>query len=114
MNKIEIICYILSAYFFGIATGSFIAVGVHNHIYKERKKTEKHKPPRLCYIRRALVGASPSAIITLCTLGLRGRCRRCAGCEANVREMWWGVFKTGLKNPERCEAAKEAKKEDDQ
>lgn len=38
MNKLEIICYIVSAYFFGIATGCFVSVGVHNHTYWRRKK----------------------------------------------------------------------------
>lgn len=38
MNTVAIICYIVSAYFFGISTGSFIAVGVHNAIYRSKKK----------------------------------------------------------------------------
>lgn len=40
MNKVEIVCYLLSAYFFGISTGSFLAVAVHNAIYGSKKKKE--------------------------------------------------------------------------
>lgn len=41
MNKAEIICYIISAYFFGISTGCFISRIIHNSIYK--KRSEKHE-----------------------------------------------------------------------
>ena len=43
MNKAEIICYIISAYFFGISTGCFISRIIHNSIYKRKPK----KCPRL-------------------------------------------------------------------
>jgi hypothetical protein len=58
--------------------------------------SEKHKPPKLCYIRQALVVASPSAVFTRCTLGLRHGCRRCTGCEANVAEQWADSLEKGL------------------
>ena len=41
MNIAAIICYIVSAYFLGISTGCFISVAVHNHIYRDKKKTRK-------------------------------------------------------------------------
>ena len=54
MNKVEIICYIVSAYFFGISTGSFIAVGVHNHIYRDKKK--RRPPKEAAVARRSIDG----------------------------------------------------------
>lgn len=57
----------------------------------------KHKPPLTCYLRRALVGGSPSAIFARCSLGLKHRCPKCKGCTANVVELWQENFDKGIK-----------------
>lgn len=57
----------------------------------------KHEAPRLCRIRRALFGASPSAILGRCTLGLRHGCRACKGCEHNVAEIMLEGFEEGTR-----------------
>jgi hypothetical protein len=57
----------------------------------------KHEAPRLCRIRRALFGVSPSAIFSRCTLGLRHGCRACKGCEHNVAELRLEGFEEGAK-----------------
>lgn len=59
--------------------------------------TLKHEAPRYCRIRRALFGASPSAIFGRCTFGLRRGCRACKGCEHNVIEAWQEGFAEGFK-----------------
>lgn len=63
---------------------------------------KKHAPPKWCRIRRAIVGASPSAILR-CTLGLRSGCSKCKGCTENVGERIHEGFMAGLeegmKNP---------------
>lgn len=57
----------------------------------------KHEAPRLCRIRRALFGASPSAIFSRCTFGLHHGCRACKGCEHNVAEAWLEGFEEGMR-----------------
>lgn len=57
---------------------------------------KKHAPPRRCYVRRWVVGSSPSAICARCLLGLRSGCSKCEGCTANVREQRAEGFKEGL------------------
>lgn len=76
----------------------------------------KHKPPLICYLRRALVGASPSAIMARCTLGLRHGCPKCKGCRANAREAWTEYFKKGLDDGLRAQdlILDDTKKEDKQ
>lgn len=59
--------------------------------------TRKHPPQRSCYIRRALVGASPSAIFSSCTLGLRHRTKKCKECTENVPERMLEGFGEGLR-----------------
>lgn len=71
----------------------------------------KHEAPRRCRIRRALFGASPSAILGRCTLGLRHGCRACKGCDHNVAEAWQEGFAEGL--GEEKESALEKLKEMD-
>lgn len=56
----------------------------------------KHEPPRTCRWRRALLGASPSAIFSTCLLGLRQTRKACKGCEANVAELIQEGFAEGL------------------
>lgn len=38
MNKLEIICYIISAFFMGISAGCLIAAGVHRRIWGHKSK----------------------------------------------------------------------------
>ena len=71
--------------------------------------TLKHEAPRYCRIRRALFGASPSAIFSRCTFGLRNGCRACKGCEHNVREQWLEWFQAGAAKAESIQI-EEAKK----
>lgn len=71
----------------------------------------KHRAPIRCYLRRALFGASPSAILGRCTLGLRHGCRACKGCDHNVAEAWQEGFAEGL--GEEKESALEKLKEMD-
>ena len=59
-----------------------------------------HSPPKSCYIRRALVGASPSAIFSKCTLGLHNG-PKCKGCDANVSEKWELALRQGLEEGRR-------------
>ena len=62
-----------------------------------------HKPPKSCYIRRWLIGCSPSAMFSRCTLGLIRSCKHCAGCSENVPERIAEGLKAGIeegiKNP---------------
>lgn len=58
---------------------------------------KKHKPPVLCYVRRWIVGASPSAVWGRCTLGLHHRCAACSGCTCNVHEIMEEGFLRGMK-----------------
>ena len=58
--------------------------------------TKKHRPPRSCYIRRAVWGYSPSAAFSRCTLGIRSTCSKCSGCQANVAEQIQEGFQAGL------------------
>ena len=62
--------------------------------------SEKHKAPKMCHIRRALFGGSPSAIFGRCTLGLKSKCRKCEGCEHNVEEIWCENFMKSLREAE--------------
>lgn len=57
---------------------------------------KKHCPPLRCILRRATVGASPSAMLTRCALGLWRTCKKCKGCSANVHEVWTENFQKGL------------------
>lgn len=57
---------------------------------------KKHPPPRWCHLRRALVGASPSAF-AWCGLGLIHRARKCKGCTENVGERIQEGFEEGLR-----------------
>lgn len=57
----------------------------------------KHEAPRLCRIRRALFGASPSAILGRCTFGLSHGCRACKGCEHNMAELMQEGFEEGTR-----------------
>ena len=56
---------------------------------------EKHKLPLRCKIR-GFFSFSPSAIWVRCSYGLMRKCRRCPGCEHNIREIMREGFKKGL------------------
>lgn len=64
-------------------------------------KPTKHEPPKSCKLRRWLFGASPSAILGRCLLGLRTGCKACKGCRANVHEIMREAFEEGLTRSER-------------
>lgn len=64
-------------------------------------KPTKHEPPKSCKLRRWLFGASPSAILGRCLLGLRTGCKACKGCRANVHEIMMEAFEEGLARSER-------------
>lgn len=51
MNKLEIICYILSAFFMGIAAGCCISAGVHKSVYRDLIKPVKRRGIR-AWLRR--------------------------------------------------------------
>lgn len=38
MNKLEIICYIISAFFMGISAGCLISAGIHRRVWGSRRK----------------------------------------------------------------------------
>lgn len=54
MNKLEIICYIISAFFMGMSAGCFISIGIHNSVYGDKIKPLKPRGFRawLSRIRR--------------------------------------------------------------
>lgn len=62
---------------------------------------EKHPAPWICKMKRKLFGASPSAILAKCSLGNRGRCRKCHKCEENTAEKIVEAFTNGIERAEK-------------
>jgi hypothetical protein len=56
----------------------------------------KHKAPLKCKISVRLVGASPSCILSTCSLGLGGGLKDCEDCEENFGQIFYENFQRGL------------------
>lgn len=55
----------------------------------------KHKIPTWCRFRRAIVGVSPSKVMTTCSMGVSSCCK-CRDCEGNLSQIFYEGFMEGL------------------
>ena len=57
----------------------------------------KHKAPLRCRLRASIFGVSPSIVLAKCSLGCRFTCKKCTGCERNIREQLQEAFDRGCR-----------------
>ena len=56
----------------------------------------KHKAPLRCRLNNLVFGRSIAIIYARCSLGCKKTCKKCSGCERNMRELWVEAFTSVL------------------